>query len=99
MDETCPSTRVALLEHFTVLEDPRIERTKKHSMTDILVISICGFICGVDDWVELEAFGEAKEKWFRTFLDLPNGFPRTTPSGDSSPRWTRRSSRGASQPG
>jgi len=80
MDETCPSTRVALLEHFTVLEDPRIERTKKHSMTDILVISICGFICGVDDWVELEAFG-------------------TTPSGGSSPRWTRRSSRGASQPG
>ena len=32
-------------------------------------------MCGVDDWVELERFCRAKLKWFRTFLDLPNGVP------------------------
>jgi len=31
-----------LIEKFATLTDPRIERTKKHSMTDILVSSICG---------------------------------------------------------
>jgi hypothetical protein len=36
---------------------------------------LCGFICGVDDWVELQQFGTAKLKWFRTFLELPNGVP------------------------
>src|SRR5262249_48069246 len=49
--------------------------TKRHKLLDILVIALCGFICGVDDWVELEQFGKAKLKWFRTFLELPNGIP------------------------
>lgn len=55
--------------------DPRVERTRRHSLNDILVIAICGFICGVDNWVELEFFAETKEKWFKQFLDLPNGIP------------------------
>ena len=75
MDDTRTPTRVALLDYFSTLEDHRIERTMKHSMTDILVIAICGFICGVDEWVELQAFGEAKKEWFKTFLSLPNGIP------------------------
>ncbi len=75
MEEPRPKPRVALLDHFGSLSDPRIDRTKKHSFTDVLVISICGFICGIDNWVELEEFGEAKEEWFRTFLELPNGIP------------------------
>lgn len=61
--------------HFSQLEDPRVERTKRHSMTDILVLSICGFVCGIDTWVDLEEFAEIREDWFRTFLELPNGIP------------------------
>jgi predicted transposase YbfD/YdcC len=75
MNAHLPLAKVALLNHFSSLEDPRIERTKKHSLTDILVISICGFICGIDTWVELEEFAEIREDWFRTFLALPNGVP------------------------
>ena len=51
-----------LIEKFATLSDPRIERTKKHSMTDILVISICG----VDNWVDLEEFAEIRQDWFKT---------------------------------
>lgn len=40
-----------------------------------MVIAICAVICGADDWVEVELFGESKEGWFRTFLELPNGIP------------------------
>ncbi len=64
-----------LLRAFAELDDPRMDRTKDHSLADILAIAICATICGVDDWTKMEFFGQCKEKWFRTFLDLPNGIP------------------------
>ena len=65
----------SISEHFASLEDPRIDRTKLHQLLDILVIAICAIICGADDWVEVELFGNAKLAWLRTFLELPNGIP------------------------
>lgn len=65
----------SLLEQFSVMVDPRVERTKKHSLNDILAISICGFICGIDNWVELEEYANTKLEWFKSFLELPNGIP------------------------
>ncbi len=32
-------------------------------------------ICGADSFVAIEEFGESKEAWLKTFLDLPNGLP------------------------
>lgn len=64
-----------LLRAFEELEDPRMDRTKNHKLSDILAIAICASICGVDDWTKMEFFGNCKHKWFRTFLDLPNGIP------------------------
>lgn len=64
-----------MLEHYNTVVDPRVERTRKHLMCDLLTIAICGFICGVDNWVELEDFGKAKFKWFKSFLRLPHGIP------------------------
>ena len=64
-----------LVEHFGKLEDPRIEGSKRHSLMDIIAITICAVICGADTWVYVELFGKSKEEWFRTFLDLPNGIP------------------------
>ena len=65
----------SLIEHFSTITDPRIDRTKRHKLIDILVISICGIICGAESWEDFEVFGEAKEDWFRKFLELPNGIP------------------------
>jgi len=39
------------------------------------VIAICAVICGADTWVEMEAYGRAKEPWLRRFLCLPHGIP------------------------
>lgn len=64
------------LRHFKVLEDPRIDNhNTRHQLQDILVITILGAICGVDNWVELCEFAEAKLDWLKTFLVLPNGVP------------------------
>jgi predicted transposase YbfD/YdcC len=64
-----------LWEHFAVLPDPRMERTRKHKLEDILTVTICAVICGAEGWNDIELFGESKEAWFRTFLDLPHGIP------------------------
>jgi predicted transposase YbfD/YdcC len=57
------------------LLDPRVERTKRHQLLDIVLIAICAVVCGADDWVEVEAFGKTKKKWLKGFLALPNGIP------------------------
>jgi len=55
--------------------DPRMDRTKLHRLRDIIIIAICGVICGADGWVGLEEFGKAKEDWLTELLQLPNGIP------------------------
>jgi len=65
----------SLREHFAAVPDPRIDRTKRHQLVDILTIAICAVLCGADSWVEVELFGQAKLTWLRTFLALPNGIP------------------------
>jgi|SRR6185369_5747792 len=72
MDNQPPKT---LIEHFSSISDPRIDRTKRHKLIDILVISICATICGADGWEEFELFGQSKLDWFKSFLELPNGIP------------------------
>src|SRR5713226_1733336 len=71
--EPTPTTRITA--HFATLPDPRVERTRRHALLDLLTIALCAVICGADSWVEVEHFGYAKEAWLRSFLALPNGIP------------------------
>ncbi len=63
------------LIHFGQLDDPRLDRKKRHSLLDIVAITICAVIAGADGWTDVELFGKSKEAWLRTFLKLPNGIP------------------------
>ncbi len=49
---------------FAQVEDPRMERTRLHRLRDIIILAICGVLCGADGWVEIEEFGKAKEAFF-----------------------------------
>jgi hypothetical protein len=49
------------LEAFDGLPDPRMERTRLHSLRDIVIPSILAVICGADGFVQIEDFGKAKE--------------------------------------
>jgi predicted transposase YbfD/YdcC len=40
-----------------------------------MAIAICAVICGADGWEQVAKFGRCKVKWFKTFLELPNGIP------------------------
>ncbi len=70
-----PLAGCAIRTHFADLPDPRVARTRRHGLLDIVAIALCAVICGADSWVEVERFGRAKEGWFRSFLALPNGIP------------------------
>jgi hypothetical protein len=71
--------------HFATLTDPRMERTKEHHLLDILTIALCAVISGADEWVAMEAYGNAKREWFDTFLDLPSGIPSHDTFGPGCP--------------
>jgi predicted transposase YbfD/YdcC len=65
----------SLVFHFSVIEDPRIDRTKDHLLIDILTIALCAMLCGAEGFVDFEEFGNAKIKFLRSFLALANGIP------------------------
>jgi predicted transposase YbfD/YdcC len=67
--------KITITDHFAQMEDPRVERTKRHKLIDILSIAICAVICGADSWVAIELYGCTKYEWLETFLELPNGIP------------------------
>src|SRR6266852_6527275 len=70
-----PSPVVALIDHFAVLDDPRVERTKLHPLLGIITIALCAVICGAESWDDIAEFGDTKIDWLVSFLDLPNGIP------------------------
>ena len=83
--------RLALVDCFTEIIDPRIERTKQHLLTDILSLSVLAVIAGAEGWEDIEDFGRQKQVWLQQFLRLPNGIP----SHDTISRVFRRLKPGA----
>ena len=63
------------IECFSDLQDPRVDRTKKHLLLDIIALAVCGVLSGTETWEELEDFGQAHQDWFSQFLHLPHGIP------------------------
>jgi len=60
---------------FQDLADPRVTGRCDHKLVEMIVIVVCGVICGADGWTGIETFGRAKESWLRQFLSLENGIP------------------------
>ena len=56
------------LKHFISITDPRIERCKKHELTDILLLAISAVLSGAEGWEDIEDFGHLKLDWLN---DLP----------------------------
>ena len=72
----------SIIHHFSTITDPRVNRRKKHKLSDIFFITLCATICGADNWVAIERFGQAKKAWFTEQLDLDHGIPSHDTFGD-----------------
>lgn len=66
---------LAIFDFFDDVPEPRVERSRRHALMDILVIALLTMICVGEGWEDMEEFGLAKEDWLKTFLGLPNGIP------------------------
>jgi predicted transposase YbfD/YdcC len=65
-----------MCSYFANVEDPRRPHpTTFHSLEAILIITILGTICGAQNWVEIEQWGQAQQAWLSEFLELPHGIP------------------------
>jgi hypothetical protein len=64
-----------LLAHFADLKDPRVERSKRHKLLDIVFIAVCAVVSGANDFVGMAKFGRSKQAWLARFVELPNGIP------------------------
>ena len=82
------ATGAPIAEYFAALDDPRIDRTKRHKLLDIVTIAFCATICGADSWVDIELFGNSGSSpfWSCPTVSLP-----MIPSATSSPAWTQSS--------
>lgn len=74
MNETDIPT-ASLISHCAQVSDPRVEYLVEYPLLEILVIAICGVICGADDWVSIVQWAETKAAWLQGFLSLANGIP------------------------
>ena len=60
---------------FEQVPDFRLNRRKRHHLSDILAISLCAVVCGANDFEEIAMYGNQKIEFLRSFLSLPNGIP------------------------
>lgn len=79
MKQKSPATEIR--DHFGDITDPRKHHSPPHNLQEMIIIAICGVICGANDWVAIETFGKSKAEWLGTFLRLPNGIPSHTTFG------------------
>ncbi|EEF60367.1 ISAs1-like element ISVer2 family transposase [Pedosphaera parvula] len=68
--------RQNLIEHFKEIRDPRVKGRCDHELVDVLMIGLCCLLCGGETFNDMEDFGKAKRKWFKTFLRLRHGIPK-----------------------
>lgn len=61
--------------YFESLADPRHTRNRKHLLVDVVVIAVCGLVCGCDGPTAIRRWAAARADWLGGFLELPNGIP------------------------
>lgn len=69
------SKRLSLAEAFAGLPDPRVAGRSKHDLVEMLVVTVCALLCGVDDFVGVEAWANERIDWLRRFMKLGGGIP------------------------
>lgn len=67
--------RVAALEVFEKLPDPRQQGKILYPLKEIILVALCAAICGADSYVEIAHFGKTKINFLRKFLPFEHGTP------------------------
>jgi predicted transposase YbfD/YdcC len=65
----------ALLEHFSLIEDPREPWRVAHPLPEVLLLVVCATIADCDDYEAIAAWGEQRLEFLRRFLPYHYGVP------------------------
>lgn len=63
---------------FRELPDPRVERTKVHSLEVIMFIALCAYLSGAEGFYDMEDYAQAKQEWLRKHIGM-----QSVPSHDT----------------
>ena len=61
--------------HFQDLQDPRVERTRKHPLINIVFMAVCGVLSGANSFAAIHEFAIDRRNWLAGYLDLTHGIP------------------------
>jgi predicted transposase YbfD/YdcC len=60
---------------FENVTDPRVDRTKFHSLESILYIVLCGTMAGINTWIGCHDYAKEHADTLKEWIDLTNGIP------------------------
>lgn len=66
----------SFLQHFEAIEDPRIDRCKRHELLDIILLAVSAVLSGAEGWEQIEDFGIHRLNWLRRYRPFECGIPR-----------------------
>ena len=69
MNENHPFT------HFNIIPDYRQAGKVTHKLTDIILLTICSVLSGMDDWDEISDYGEQRIDFLKKIGDFDEGIP------------------------
>ncbi|VEB33731.1 Transposase IS4 family protein [Legionella cherrii] len=76
MQSTCKfGKNQYLFNCFLTIKDPRVGGRCTYSLLSILVIVLCGLVCGCDGWKAMELLAKTRKRWLSRWIDLSEGVP------------------------
>jgi predicted transposase YbfD/YdcC len=75
VDDSLNAISMGFIEYFKLIEDPRQSHKTRHSLLEIIFISVCAYICGANSWDGVFEFANTREVWLRKYIKLANGVP------------------------
>ena len=82
-------------QHFQDLQDPRVERTRRHPLINVVFMAVCGVLSGANSIAGIHEFAIDRRSWFSRYLDMSNGIPSEDTFGRVLARLDPGSSRNA----
>src|SRR4051794_25716640 len=70
-----PHGMASFEQHFQDLQDPRVQRTRKHPLINIVFMAVCGVLSGANSIAGIHEFAIDRRKWFARYLDLTKDIP------------------------
>ena len=65
---------VKILEIFSGLQDPRrCTGNYIYPLNELIFLTICGVLCGCEDWHNISEFGKSQLKWLKKYLPYKDG--------------------------